>query len=156
MNKLNDPSSMSSRQQFLYILQMSQQEIEWDNKDEVAYVNPNVRFEELMFAKVSFTTLSLSCTLILTGFIFSEKLTWRSGRRGCECSPTPSQSSRQSKRIDSWNAISRSCSRRTTRSSAAHASPSLAPWEINSTVVGEGSRAVSITTSNRTTATSSA
>lgn len=69
MNKLNDPSSMSSRQQFLYILQMSQQEIEWDNKDEVAYVNPNVRFEELMFAKVSFTTLSLSCTLILTGFI---------------------------------------------------------------------------------------
>jgi len=53
MYKQSELNLMSSRQQILYIMQMSQQQTEWDNKDEIIYVNPNERFEEIKFNMVS-------------------------------------------------------------------------------------------------------
>jgi hypothetical protein len=53
MYKQSELNLMSSRQQILYIMQMSQQQTEWDNKDEITYVNPNERFEEIKFNMVS-------------------------------------------------------------------------------------------------------
>ena len=69
--KPNAVNSMSMRQQILYIMQMSSQQTEWDNKgkcsasrsqrlltnnlhvDDAVHINPNQRFDELKFSQVS-------------------------------------------------------------------------------------------------------